>query len=338
MSQQDRKMPLPGLDELFLSQKERDDMKREKVMDILISKIDEFPNHPFKVLDNEDMQQMKISIEENGVLSPILVRPKNNGRYEIISGHRRKYASKLAKKKTIPCIVRDFTDDEATIIMVDSNLQREKILPSEKAFAYKMKLDALKHQGRRNDLTSTQDVSKLRSDEIVGKENGDSREKVRRFIRLTKLIPDLLQMVDEEKIALSPAVYISHLTEDEQNMLLDCIECKDATPNVSQALKMKKLSEKGLLTDVKIDNILSQEKSNQIPKIKLDESKIRRVLPKNIEVPKIEDFVINAVDKYQKIVDVLPSNVKNQNMELFVMKAISHYMKHLERKKTMDVR
>ncbi|MDO5002783.1 MAG: ParB/RepB/Spo0J family partition protein [bacterium] len=337
MSQQDKKMPLPSIDSFFLTQEERDDMDKEKVTEINITDIDEFPNHPFKVINNEEMQQMKESILENGVLLPILVRPKPNGRYEIISGHRRKFASQLAEKTTIPCIIRNLTDDEATIIMVDSNMQREKILPSEKAFAYKMKIDALSHQGQRNDLTSTQDVPKLRTNELVGQEHGDSREKVRRLVRLTKLIPELLQMVDDERIALSPAVYISYLTEDEQTVLLDCIECNDATPNVSQALELKKLSEEGKLTDTKIDNILSKEKPNQKPKIELDESKIRSVLPEDIEAKKIEDFLVNAVDKYQKIKKVIP-NIEEDKIDVFVTKAITYYMKYMERQKNKDAR
>ena len=237
---------------------------------------------------------MRDIIKENGVLVPVLVRPKENGTYEMISGHRRKRASELAEKETIPCIVRDLTDDEATIIMVDSNMQREEILPSEKAFAYKMKLEALNHQGKRTDLTCDQVGYKLerkKSVELLADEVGDS---------ITELIPELLEMVDEKRIAFLPAVELSYLTEEQQYNLLDCIEYNDATPSHAQAIKLKKMSQAGTLTEDDIDDILSQEKPNQIPKMKFDEGRIRSVLPKNIEEPKIEDFVVKAIEHYSK--------------------------------------
>ena len=299
MEKKETKMQIPKikLDDLFSTQEQRDNAKLEKIVDIKIDCIDDFPNHPFKIIDNEEMEQMKESIADNGVLIPALVRPKPDGRYEMISGHRRKFASQLALKETMPCIVRELSDDEAIIIMVDSNMQREEILPSEKAFAYKMKLDALNHQGRK---TSTQVVSKLRSNEIIGEANGESREQVRRYIRLTKLIPELLDKVDTKEIAFNPAVELSYLTEEEQYALLDCIEYNDATPSHAQAIVMKKLSQEGSLNEEKIDDILSQEKPNQIPKMKFSKERIRSVLPKNVENDKIEDFVVKAIEYYSK--------------------------------------
>lgn len=294
------KMPLPKLDDLFTTEEERTNAQLEKVIDIKISDIDDFPNHPFKVIDDDEMEKMKNSIIDNKVIIPALVRPKPDGRYEMISGHRRKRASELANKETLPCVVRELTDDEAIIIMVDSNIQREKILPSEKAFAYKMKLEALNHQGKRTDLTLSQVGTKLRTDEQVGAEYGDSRNTVQRFIRLTELIPELLELVDEKQIALSPAVELSFLNDEQQYAVLDCIECNVATPSHAQAIRLKKMSQEGTLTTDDIEDILSEEKPNQIPKIKFNAIRIRNVLPKNIEEKKIEDFVVSAIEFYQK--------------------------------------
>ena len=294
------KMPLPKLDDLFTTEEERTNDKLEKVIDIKLSDIDDFPDHPFKVIENEEMYNMRDSIKENGVLVPALVRQKTDGRYEMVSGHRRKYASQLANKETLPCIVRSLTDDEATIIMVDSNIQREEILPSEKGFAYKMKLEALSHQGKRNDLTSSQVATRLDTATLIGKENGDSRDTVFRYIKLTELIPELLDLVDKKEIALLPAFELAFLKDEEQYAVLDCIECNVATPSHAQARILKRLSQEGTLTQDKIDDILSQEKPNQIPKIKLNESRIRNVLPKGITDDKIEDFVVNAIDFYKK--------------------------------------
>lgn len=294
------KMQLPKLDDLFTTEEERTNDKLEKIIDIKISDIDDFPNHPFKVIENEEMYNMRDSIKENGVLVPALVRQKTDGRYEMVSGHRRKYASQLANKETLPCIVRSLTDDEATIIMVDSNIQREEILPSEKGFAYKMKLEALSHQGKRNDLTSSQVATRLDTATLIGKENGDSRDTVFRYIKLTELIPELLDLVDKKEIALLPAFELAFLKDEEQYAVLDCIECNVATPSHAQARILKRLSQEGTLTQDKIDDILSQEKPNQIPKIKLNESRIRNVLPKGITDDKIEDFVVNAIDFYKK--------------------------------------
>ena len=306
------KMPLPKLDDLFTTEEERTNDKLEKVIDIKLSDIDDFPDHPFKVIENEDMFNMRDSIKENGVLVPALVRKKPDGRYEMVSGHRRKYASQLANKETLPCIVRNLTDDEAVIIMVDSNLQREEILPSEKGFAYKMKLEALSHQGKRNDLTSDQVGPKLiRSNELLSNDVGESISNIKRYIRLTELIPELLELVDEKQIALSPAVELSFLKDEEQYAVLDCIECNVATPSHAQAIRLKKMSQEGTLTTDEIEDILSEEKPNQIPKMKFNADRIRNVLPKNIEEKKIEDFVVNAIEFYGK---------------------------HLQRQKSMDAR
>lgn len=294
------KMPLPKLDDLFTTEEERVNASLEKVVDIKISDIDDFPDHPFKVIDDDEMEKMKNSIIDNKVIIPALVRPKPDGRYEMISGHRRKRASELANKETLPCVVRELTDDEAIIIMVDSNIQREEILPSEKAFAYKMKLEALSNKGKRNDLTSSQLATRLDTATIIGKEKGDSRDTVFRYIKLTELIPELLEMVDKKEIALLPAFELAFLTDEEQYAVLDCIECNVATPSHAQARILKRLSQEGTLTQDKIDDILSQEKPNQIPKIKFNESRIRNVLPKNITDDKIEDFVVNAIEFYNK--------------------------------------
>lgn len=305
MAMKEKRLPLSmqSLDELFSTQDQRDSADLEKVMDIPLKDIRDFPNHPFKVIDNEEMDNMRQSVEEYGVLHPILVRPTNDGKYEMISGHRRKRASQLANKETIPCIVRDLTDDEATIIMVDSNMQREEILPSEKAFAYKMKLYALNHQGKRNDLTCGQVGHKLennKSRDVIAENSKDSARQIQRYIRLTELIPELLEKVDKKEIAFLPAVELSYLNEEHQLFLLDCMEYNDATPSHAQAIKLKKMSQAGTLTEDNIDDILSQEKPNQIPKMKFDEGRIRSVLPKNIEEPKIEDFVVKAIEHYSK--------------------------------------
>ena len=305
MEKKETKIPLPkmNLDDLFSTQEERDSANLEKVVEVKLSDITDFPNHPFKVKDDDEMDKMRQSVEQYGVVHPILVRPSKDGKYEMISGHSRKRASELANKDTIPCIVRNLSDDEATIIMVDSNMQREEILPSEKAFAYKMKLDALNHQGKRNDLTCGQVGHKLennKSRDIIAENSEDSARQIQRFIRLTELIPELLEMVDDKKIAFNPAVEISYLDEDNQYALLDCIEYSDATPSHAQAIVMKKLFQSGELDADKIDDILSEEKPNQKQKIKFDNDRIRNVLPKNIEEPKIEDFVVKAIEHYSK--------------------------------------
>jgi len=300
-------MNLPKLDDLFSSEKERYESSLEKIEDISIKDIDNFPNHPFKVIDNEELLQMVDSIKDKGVIVPVLVRPKEDGRYEMISGHRRKRASELAGIDKIPCIIRNLSDDEAIIAMVDSNMQREEILPSERAFAYKMKLDALNHQGKRTDLTSCQVGTKLSSD-ILSNEIGDSERQIYRYIRLTYLVPELLEKVDNKIIAFNPGVEISYLKEDEQYRLLDCMEYNDCTPSHAQAIIMKKLSQEGKLDEEAIDELLSQQKPNQIPKIKFNESRIRSVLPKNVDNDQIENFVVKAIEFYT-------NHLKNRDRE-----------------------
>ena len=304
------KMNLPKItrDDLFIPKEVREEERLEKVRNIKISNISDFPNHPFKVVDNDDMEQLTESVKDSGILVPVIVRDKGNGQYEMISGHRRKRASELAGLETIPCIIKNLTDDEATIIMVDSNLQREKILPSERAFAYKYKLEALNHQGKRNDLTSAPLEHKLKSRDVVAKESNESREQIRRYIRLTYLIKELLDLVDEEKIAFRPAVEISYLREEEQRNLLDYIEYYDSTPSLEQAIKLKKLSQENVLTEDKLSDILSEEKPNQIPKIKFNEDRIRQVLPRNITDDKIEDFVVKSIEFYTK-------HLKNRSLD-----------------------
>ena len=291
-------IPKISLHELFTTQKQRDEAKLEKVQNIPIDLIDEFTNHPFKVIENEEMMNLIDSIKEsNGVLVPTIVRQKENGRYEMISGHRRMRASQLLGLDTIPSIVKNLTDDEATIIMVDSNIQREKLLPSEKAFAYKMKLDAIKHQGK---STFRQSVGKLESSYVLGEEIGESGRTIQRYIRLTYLIPELLDMVDEERIAMGPAISISYLNEDFQNALLDYIEYFDATPSQGQANELKKLFQNNELEIQKIKEIMMKEKPNQVEKFKINANRLREVLPRNVRGDKIEDYLVKAVVHYEK--------------------------------------
>ena len=313
MEKKENKMHLPSIDDIFTTQQERDEANLEKVVNISIKDIDDYPKHPFKVLVNDEMQEMVDSIKEKGILVPTIVRQKADGRYEMISGHRRKKASELAELDTIPCIVRDLTDDEATIIMVDSNLQREKILPSEKAFAYKLKLEAIKHQGKRTDLTSTPVVEKLKrnySVDVVANANSESSEQVRRYIRLTELIPELLKMVDSSvlgespSIAFRPAVELSYLTKDEQTDLLDLIECYDCTPSLAQAIKLKNMSQNKYLTIEGMEEIMEESKPNQTPKLKVSMNRLNNILPDTLKNDRErEEYVIKAVewyDKYQK--------------------------------------
>lgn len=291
---------LTSVDELFTTQEERDIAKRETVMDIPLAEISDFPNHPFKVTVDEKMLEMADSVKRYGVLVPAIVRPKQGGGYEMIAGHRRKMASELAERPTLNCIVRDLTDDEAIIIMVDSNLQREVILPSEKAFAYKMKMDAMKRQGHRTDLTSSPVGTKLRADEQIALENGDSRNQVHRFIRLTHLIPELLDMVDENKIALRPAVELSYLAEKEQRLLYEEIGYSDCTPSHAQAIKMRKFAEQGQLTAEVISSIMQEEKPNQKEQFRMPREKISKYFPAGTPAEKIEDTIIKALELYRR--------------------------------------
>ena len=308
MKEKEEKMHLPKvtIDDFFTNQEERDAQKLEKIQKISITEISSFPNHPFKVKDDEKMFETVESIKEHGVLVPAIVRPKEDGTYEMVSGHRRKRACELAQIEEMPCIVRNLTDDEATIIMVDSNLQREQILPSERAYAYKMKLDAIKNQGKRNDLTSTQVVQKL-SVEIIADEMGESRESVRRYIRLTELIPELLQFVDNHYLrdkenmtmALAPAVEISYLTKSEQDMLLEAIETSLATLSVSQAKRLREESENGTLTEEKIQEILDEEKPNQKEQVKFNYDKVKDYFPKGYTVQQMQSVIEKLLQKYQ---------------------------------------
>lgn len=293
---------LTSVDELFTTQEEREIAQRETVMDIPLAEISDFPNHPFKVTVDEKMLEMADSVKRYGVLVPAIVRPKQGGGYEMIAGHRRKMASELAERPTLNCIVRDLTDDEAIIIMVDSNLQREVILPSEKAFAYKMKLDAMKRQGQRTDLTSTPMEPKLstRSNEQLAAESPDSRAQIQRFIRLTHLIPELLDMVDENKIALRPAVELSYLAEKEQRLLYEEIGYSDCTPSHAQAIKMRKFAEQGQLTAEVISSIMQEEKPNQKEQFRMPREKISKYFPAGTPAEKIEDTIIKALELYRR--------------------------------------
>lgn len=294
---------LNSLDDLFTSQNERDNGYLPNIQDIPLEFLDDFPNHPFKVRDDEDMLKLIESVSERGVLVPAIARPKADGRYELISGHRRKRASECAEKKTLRCMVSDLDDDAATIIMVDSNIQRTDILPSEKAFAYKMKLDAMKHQGQRTDLTSNPQGRKLVNKEtaqIVGEENGDSQTQVRRYVRLTYLVPELLEMVDEGRIKMRPAVEISYLDEDNQRDLVDAIDTEDCTPSHAQTIKMRKFFDEGKLSSDVITSIMQEEKPNQKEKIIIPNKTVEKYIPKSIPAEKRQDYVCKALEHYGK--------------------------------------
>lgn len=288
------------LDDLFSTDESRAEAQLEKVVTLNPADVSDFPNHPFKVKQDEAMAEMVDSVKQYGVLVPALVRPKADGGYEMVAGHRRKCAATLASITEMPCIVRNLTDDEATIIMVDSNLQRETILPSEKAFAYKMKLEAMKRQGQRSDLTSTPLVSKSRSNEELGQKNGDSREQVRRFIRLTELIPSVLDMVDSGKIAFRPAVELSYLSKEQQQSLYDTMECEDCTPSLAQAIKMKEFSRDGKLSAEVILSIMQEEKPNQREQFKMPKERISKYFAPGTPAQKIEDTIIKALELYRR--------------------------------------
>ncbi|MCH1975511.1 ParB/RepB/Spo0J family partition protein [Muricomes sp. OA1] len=296
-------LDLPSVDDLFTTQEKREEQNLEKVMDIPVDLIDDFPNHPFKVLDDSEMIDLGTSIKEYGVLVPALVRPKEDGRYEMVAGHRRKHATILTEKTDLPCIVRNLTDDEAILIMVDSNLQREHILPSEKAFAYKMKLDAMKRQGKRADLTCAPMEHKskgVKSRDLLATQSEDSREQIRRYIRLTELLPEILEMVDNNKIAFRPAVEISYLTIAEQESLLDSMRSEDCTPSLAQAIKMKSFSKEGKLEEAVIASILQEEKPNQVEQFKIPQNRISKYFPKGTPKKKMEDTIVSALEMYQK--------------------------------------
>ena len=291
---------LTRLDDLFSTQEQRDDEKLSKIRDIPLTEIDDFPDHPFKVRDDEDMAQLVESVKERGVITPATVRQKEDGRYELVSGHRRKRASELAGFETLRCEVVDLNRDEATILMVESNFQRSQILPSEKAYAYKMRLDAMNRQGQRTDLTSTPLVSKSRTNEELGNQVGESREQIRRYVRLTNLVPELLEFVDEGRIKMRPAVELSYLDEDCQRDVVDEIDLNDATPSHDQTIRMRKLFNEGNLTTEAIHAVMSEEKPNQKEKIVLRGDRVRQLIPKNIPVSQTEDFVCKALEHYNK--------------------------------------
>ena len=294
------KIELTAYDDLFQTDESRAEAKLSKIRDIPLSQIDEFPDHPFKVLIDEDMQQLVESIKRNGVMTPATVRLKEDGRYELVSGHRRKKACELAGLETLKCEVKELTRDEAIIVMVESNLQRSTILPSEKAFAYKMRLEAMKRQGERTDLTSAPMVQKLTSREKIAEKSGDSHEQVRRFIRLTELVPEILQMVDERQIAFRPAVEISYLNEEQQYTLLEAMSYNDATPSLAQAIKMKKFMQEGKLTGEVIQSIMEEEKPNQREKPAFRDERITKLIPKSVPKGQEADFVVKALEFYNR--------------------------------------
>ena len=314
MEKKERKMYLPSIDDLFTTQEERDSVDLEKIIHININEIDDFPEHPFKVNVNDEMNEMVESIKQKGVLVPTIVRKKENGKYEMISGHRRKKASELLGMETVPCIVRDLTDEEATIIMVDSNLQREKILPSEKAFAYKMKLDAMRRSAGRpknNSVPLGQNLDNKTSREVLALQSGESSTNIQRYIRLTYLIAKLLEYVDNDvikdkdkpSIALRPAVELSYLKEEEQQQLLDYIDFNMVTPSLAQAIKLKEMSEKGTFNIDSMELLLEEEKPNQTPKLKVSMNRLSSLLPNNLKNDRErEEYVIKAVEWYDRYI------------------------------------
>lgn len=292
---------LTSLDSLFTTQEQRDEAKRDSVQDIPIFQISDFPEHPFKVKQDEAMLEMAESVRQYGVLVPGLVRQLEDGSYQMVSGHRRKMASELAGRDTIPCIVRDLTDDEAVIIMVDSNLQRERVLPSEKAFAYKMKLDAMRRQAGRPSKENLSPLeTNLRTSAVIAQATGDSRAQVDRFIRLTNLIPEILDMVDDGRIAFRPAVELSYLTEQEQSALYDTMGREDCTPSLAQAIKMKAFSRDGKLTDAVILSIMEEEKPNQKEQFRIPKERISKYFKPGTPARTMEDTIIKALDYYRK--------------------------------------
>lgn len=294
---------LTSVDELFSTEESREDAQREKVVEIALSQLHPFQNHPFQVRDDQAMQETADSIREYGVLVPAIARPDPNGGYELIAGHRRHRASQLAGKETMPVIIRELDDDAATIIMVDSNLQRETLLPSERAFAYKMKLEAMKHQGERVDLTCAQVGHKLegkKSRDILAEQVGQSRNQVQRYIRLTELIPELLELVDERKIALNPAYELSFLKKEEQTKLLDAMESEQTTPSLSQAQRLKKFSQEGHLSLDVMRAILSEEKKSEVDRVTLTSDTLRKYFPKSYTPQRMQDTIIKLLEQWQR--------------------------------------
>ena len=301
MKSSGRKLSLTSYDDIFSTEESRVDERREKVTEIPLSDLHPFEGHPFKVLDDEKMQDTAQSIREYGVLVPAIVRPREEGGYEIVAGHRRKRGCEIAGLDTMPAIVRDLDDDAATIIMVDSNIQRESLLPSERAFAYKMKLDAMKRQGSRRDLTSSQVGTKLlRADETIAEQMGTSRNQIQRFIRLTNLVPALLDMVDNKKIAFNPAVELSYLRQEEQTQLLDAMDSEQATPSLSQAQRLKRFSQEGRLSIDVMRAIMSEEKKSELDNITLPIESVRKFFPKSYTPKQIQDTIMKLVESWYK--------------------------------------
>ncbi len=298
-----RNLNLTSYDEIFQTEENRIEATQEKVIDIPLTDLHPFKNHPFKVTDDESMLETAESITKHGVLVPVIARPRDEGGYELISGHRRKRASELAGKETLPCIVRNLDDDAATIIMVDSNIQRENILPSERAFAYKLKLEAMKHQGQRNDLTSSQVGTKLagkRADQILAEQAGDSRNQVQRFIRLTELVPELLDMVDTKNIAFNPAVELSYLKPHEQVQLMEAMDMEQSTPSLSQAQRLKKYSQDGKLTFDVMTAIMSEDKKGEPDKVTLTGDKLKKYFPKSYTPQQMEETIIKLLESWSR--------------------------------------
>ena len=294
-------LALKGLDDLFSTEENRQEEQREQVQQIPIDALHPFTNHPFKVLDDEAMTRTVESIAQYGVLAPLIARPRPDGDgYEIISGHRRQYAAKLAGLETLPVIVRNMDDNAAVLLMVDSNLQREHILPSERAFAYKMKLEALKNQGARSDLTSSQIGTKLRADEKVAQDSGDSRNQVQRYIRLTNLVPELLAMVDEKKISFNPAVELSYLDEKQQRVFLEAMDGTQNAPSVSQAMQLKKMAQRGEFTYEKAFDILGQEKKSERDTVTIKNETLRKYFPRSYTPRQMEEKIIQLLDAWQR--------------------------------------
>ncbi len=301
MASSAQKIKLTSVDDLFSTEESRADAMREKIVDIPLTELFPFKDHPFKVVDDERMQDTAESIKEYGVLVPAIARPREDGGYELVAGHRRKRGCELAGLDTMPVIVRNLDDDAATIIMVDSNIQRENILPSERAFAYKMKLEAIKHQGNRADLTSSQIGTKLiRADEMLAEQSGTSRNQVQRFIRLTELVAPLLDMVDERKVGFNPAVELSFLKPDEQLMLLDTIESEQAMPSVSQAQRLKKFSQEGRLNEDSMLAIMSEEKKGELEKVTLSGDQLRKYFPKSYTSQQMQQTIIKLLENWHK--------------------------------------
>ncbi|CAM3283369.1 MULTISPECIES: ParB/RepB/Spo0J family partition protein [Paenibacillus] len=291
---------LTTVDDLFTTEETRNATQKEQIQEIPLAEISDFLDHPFKVKADDAMLEMAESVKQYGVLVPVLVRPKTDGGFEMVAGHRRKKASEMAGVESIPCIVRELDDDQATIIMVDSNLQREYVSPSEKAFAYKMKLAAITRQGQRSDLTSRQVVGKLESADIVGREAGESGRQIQRYIRLTELIPPILEMVDNKDIAFSPAVEISYLAEKEQQALLETMQAEDCTPSLAQAQRMKKLSQDGKLNGDVIFGILTEEKPNQKEKLTIRKERLSRFFPQDYSAQQMEEVIVQLVENWYR--------------------------------------